>query len=141
MEKDGEEVHSSVFTLDVGTEQAMGVLRGAPVTVHPGKDGTFESTFTPCGVTTHGSTETDHVCRQKDVDASTCPTHSVGDVEQRGRRWVSSKVRVVAHDEPCMRGTSADRGQCEERKVGGEFDLYPQALAEVSWPLKVTGRK
>ncbi|CAM5653023.1 hypothetical protein SAVIM40S_03061 [Streptomyces avidinii] len=73
--KDGEEVHSSVVRLEIGTDQAMGVLRGEPGPVHPDKDGTFESTFTPCGVTTHGSTETDHVCTQKDVDESTCPVN------------------------------------------------------------------
>ncbi len=49
--------------LDVGTDQARGVLRGAPVTVTPDAEGNFgPTTFTPCGVTTHGSTESDFTC-------------------------------------------------------------------------------
>ncbi|MEU6894846.1 hypothetical protein ABZ934_24145 [Streptomyces sp. NPDC046557] len=47
----------------------------------------------------------------------------------------------MADDEPWVRATTAYQEACGERKMGGEFALHPQARAEVSWPLKVTGKK
>ncbi|MFF5447067.1 hypothetical protein [Streptomyces sp. NPDC012888] len=139
-EKDGVEVHSSVVRLEVGTDQAMGVLSGEPDLVYPDKDGNFEARFRPCGLTTHGSIETDHVCTQEDVDASTCPINSVGDVTQRSRRWVSTKVRVVARDDVCEKN-GLDEDDCKERRRSRELPFTDPVLAEVTWPLKVTGKK
>ncbi|MCI4078888.1 hypothetical protein [Streptomyces sp. MMS21 TC-5] len=83
--------------LDVGTDQARGVLRGAPVTVTPDAEGNFgPTTFTPCGVTTHGSTESDFTCTLTHVDLKECREDQVGDVLQKGGRWFSSKVIVWA---------------------------------------------
>lgn len=139
-EQDGMEVHSSVIRLDAGTEQAMGVLNGAPVQVYPDAEGTLTATFRPCGFTTHGAQETDHVCTQADVDSSACPKNSVGDVEQRSRRWVSTKVWVRAYNDSC-RQDAVEEEECVSRLSEDEAFARHFHVAQVSWPLKVTGRK
>ncbi|MFE5723692.1 hypothetical protein [Streptomyces erythrochromogenes] len=137
----GEEVHSQAVTLEAGTDQAMGVLRGAPVTVYPDANGTFEETFTPCGVTTHGSTESDFTCKPADVERGDCKDYEVGDVKQKGGRWFSRVVKVTATHDPCT--ATADERSCSmnRRQRDGDRKLFRVRLGEVTWPLKVTGKK
>ncbi|MFG2339767.1 hypothetical protein [Streptomyces yangpuensis] len=139
--EEGEEVHSQAVTLEAGTDQAMGVLRGAPVTVYPDANGTFERTFTPCGLTTHGSTESDFTCKPADVDRGDCKEYEVGDVKQKGGRWFSRIVKVTATHDPCT--ATADETSCDMNRMHGDGDtkLLPVHLGEVTWPLKVTGKK
>ncbi|MFF4293446.1 hypothetical protein ACFY0N_07285 [Streptomyces vinaceus] len=139
--EDGEEVHSQAITPEAGTDQAMGVLRGAPVTVYPDAKGTFERTFTPCGLTTHGSTESDFTCKGADVEHGDCKEYEVGDVKQKGGRWFSRVVKVTATHDPCT--ATADENSCSMSRMRGEggMKLLPVDLGEVTWPLKVTGKK
>ncbi|MET8755891.1 hypothetical protein ABZW32_38230 [Streptomyces sp. NPDC004667] len=139
--KDGSTLHSQEVRLSVGTDQAMGVLRGAPVTVFPDADGKFEETFTPCGVTTHGSTESDYTCDAKKVKDEHCEEWEIGDVKQSGGRWVSRLVQVVATHEPCLAVPKDDRRDCF-RKHGTKTNVTgTQTLGRVTWPLKVTGKR
>ncbi|MFE2156138.1 hypothetical protein ACFXAO_39595 [Streptomyces lavendulae] len=139
--KDGSTLHSQEVSLSVGTDQAMGVLRGAPVSVYPDADGVFEKTFTPCGVTTHGSTESDFTCDAKKVEDGHCEEWEVGNVKQSGGRWVSRLVKVVATHEPCLGVEKDERRACfKKHGTKGNF-TGTQTLGRVTWPLKVTGKK
>ncbi|MEU8779305.1 hypothetical protein [Streptomyces sp. NPDC048606] len=139
--RDGKALHSQEVRLAVGTDQAMGVLRGAPVSVYPDADGAFETTFTPCGVTTHGSKESDFTCTAKDVEHERCEEWEVGDVKQTGDRWVSRLVKVVATHEPCLAVEKADRRSCLKKHGTKSNFTGTQTLGRVTWPLTVTGTK
>ncbi|MFF0549458.1 hypothetical protein ACFYUL_10890 [Streptomyces sp. NPDC004311] len=138
---DGATLHSQEVRLAVGTDQAMGVLSGAPVSVYPDADGAFEKTFRPCGVTTHGSTESDFTCTAKDAEHERCEEWEVGDVKQSGGRWVSRLVQVVATHEPCLAVEKADRRACLKKHGTKDNFTGTQTLGRVTWPLKVTGKQ
>ncbi|MFF4448341.1 hypothetical protein [Streptomyces sp. NPDC001502] len=134
----------SEVVLEVGTDQAMGVLRGAPVTVNPGKLGNFgPKTFKPCGLTTHGSTGSDHKCTDTEAKNGECLLGTV--VAGSGGRWVSNKVRVVAvtykEEIRAVPAVPTPGPDGEEPRMVNRKVKVRTVLAEVSWPLKVTGTK
>ncbi|WP_327387884.1 hypothetical protein [Streptomyces sp. NBC_01207] len=108
------------------------------MTVTPDVDGSFgPTTFTPCGVTTHGSTESDVTCTESHVIHNECRKDQVGELH-KGGRWYSTKVIVAATAvRPSPHG--------KERKTSGpkSYDsaMMEVGLAAVSWPLKVTNQK
>ncbi|MFD8145332.1 hypothetical protein [Streptomyces sp. NPDC059708] len=133
--------------LDVGTDRAMGVLRGAPVRVTPDEAGAFGPTaFTPCGVTTHGSTESDFTCTQERVRNGDCREQQVGVVLTKGSRWHSTLVKVAAAHEVVEVMDPKER-ECDDPDICQDVQSVPEKrtvrkwLAEVSWPLKVTGNR
>ncbi|MFE2165888.1 hypothetical protein ACFXB3_12590 [Streptomyces sp. NPDC059447] len=135
------------LVLDVGTDQAMGVLRGAPVRVTPDQAGAFgPTTFTPCGVTTHGSTESDFTCTDDRVRNGDCVKEQKGDVLQKGGRWFSRIVKVVAFNEEVEVMDPKER-ECDDPDICQDVHSVPERrtvrkwLAEADWPLKVTGTK
>ncbi|MFC8919505.1 hypothetical protein ACFT5C_27440 [Streptomyces sp. NPDC057116] len=86
--------------LDVGTDQAVGVLSGAPVMVTVDKNGNIpEMDLHPKGITTHGSTEKDFTCKAEDVERGRCKEHEIGNGVQEGSVWRSTTVHVAAYRE------------------------------------------
>ncbi|MFB6690063.1 hypothetical protein ACFCX3_06025 [Streptomyces virginiae] len=76
---EGRCVPGETIRMEVGTDQAEGVLRGAPVTVTVDEHGNIaERTLTPCGVTTHVSTETDFTCKVENVEREQCRNDQIG---------------------------------------------------------------
>ncbi|MFC9439249.1 hypothetical protein [Nocardia sp. NPDC057030] len=152
--------------LRIGTDAAMGALRGDTTTAVPDQAGNFESSFNTCGLTTHGSTFSDHTCTKADYDVSSswysaCKPYSAGIVVKNGTRWVSRKV-VVNAEQTSRRSASDiwdDMGQVEidqsegriseeeaEKRLDAlrqeELGLEPAKTlyASVAWPLKITGK-
>lgn len=67
--------------------------------------------------------------------------YEVGDVKQKGGRWFSRVVKVTTTHDPC--GATADEGDCSMNRMQGNGDtkLFPVHLGQVTWRLKVTGKK
>ncbi|MFK0223735.1 hypothetical protein ACIQWN_36815 [Streptomyces vinaceus] len=152
-------IRTARVKLGVGTDQAMGVLSQNPAEVFPDADGTILPTeIKACGVTTHGSTESDFVCTEDHVEHGICPKGSVGDVRQGGSRWVSTKVKVVAEgsvprvsaeertrqlDEVRERCAAENKSAawCKVEVASKSAELKEPFSLAVSWPLKVTGKQ
>ena len=86
----------------VGTDQATGALRGDSKVVTPGPQGGFPATtLSPCGITTHGGSETTHVCTaEDDVNGALwhdeCISVGPGVVVHSNHSWKSKTVIVHA---------------------------------------------
>jgi|GEM_PF-4997901 len=100
--EDGQDAVRVPVQLRVGTDRAMGALRGESTTVLPDEAGDFDPvTMNPCGITTHGSNEQDYVCKAEDLQKNSrwydkCREIGKGGRVQGGGEWKSSKVIVIA---------------------------------------------
>lgn len=152
--------------LEVGTDESEGALKNDRATATPDEAGDFGPlSMTPCGITTHGAIESDHVCTERDIDDDSrnswyqaCTAGGgKGVVLTEGTRWTSSAVVLRASQDPDREqrteleeqltapplGASAnayEEWEDEQAKVGEELDkLPPPTEASVSWPLTVAG--
>ncbi|MEV0246786.1 hypothetical protein AB0H76_09380 [Nocardia sp. NPDC050712] len=94
--------------IQVGTDIAMGTLRGDDVAFTADKDGNFGPVnLQPCGLTTHYSTEQNHTCTDEDLRPSSssqwseeCEGHGKGAVVQSGQRHFATTVVISAVQYP-----------------------------------------
>ncbi|MER6488599.1 hypothetical protein ABT264_34245 [Streptomyces virginiae] len=122
--------------LNVGTDRAMGVLKGAPVTVTTDTNGEITPLWLhPCQITTHGAIERDFTCTANDVERGDCQEHQIGDVITSGSRWRSTQVWVQASREVPAEPHPDDGSPY----LGNE--PYWKPVTHVTWPLEITSLK